>query len=75
MHLRAGRFERPHKKGRGRPKSVSRVKNSNKTEKTSNLDIEAKEFVEEVRSSSRMSHGKQVGKGAVHTKGKFGDKK
>jgi hypothetical protein len=39
------------------------------------LDLEAKEFAKEVKSSSRMPHGKHVGKGVVHIKGKFGDKK
>ncbi len=75
VHLQTKRFEKPLKKSKGHPKFVNRVENSNKIEKKSNLDIKEKEFVEEVRSSSRMSHGKHDGKGAIHIKRKFGDKK
>lgn len=63
---------------------MNRVESSNETRKTSYMDMEEKEYIEEGKLGSRMSHGKQRNKGAIHetwsegaihTRGKFGDKK
>jgi hypothetical protein len=52
------KFESFQKKGKGFPKCVNKIECFDKIEKTSKLNIDEKEYVEDKNSSSKLLHGK-----------------
>jgi hypothetical protein len=71
MKLRKGirrsekKFESSRKKGKGLPKCVNKIESFDKTKKSSEMDIDEEEYVEEGKSGPKLLHGKKHGKGAT----------